>query len=91
MKRHLASALAGLAATSGLTLGLTISTASTAAAYSACKAGTECSWVYYTSAAHTVATGVRGYDCSGNPFSWGTTSPYVVYEVAGCGGGGPVD
>ena len=84
MKRPLAFGLAALT----LTGGLTIATTSSAGAYSGCAAGTQCSWVYYTSPAHTVVTGVRGYDCSGNPVSWGTTSPYVVNETAGCGGGG---
>ncbi|GAA1997021.1 DUF6289 family protein [Catenulispora subtropica] len=83
MKRHLASALAGLAVAGGLTL----ATTSSASAYPRCAAGYQCSWVYYTDAAHTTATGVRGFDCNGNLFSWGTTSAYVIYEQDTCGGG----
>ncbi|NUR26247.1 MAG: hypothetical protein HOV83_10435 [Catenulispora sp.] len=83
MKRHLASALVGLAVTSGLTL----ATASSADAYPRCAAGYQCSWVYYSNAAHTTAVGVRGFDCLGDPWGWGTTSAYVVYEQDTCGGG----
>jgi hypothetical protein len=46
--------------------------------------GSQTSLTYYSDAQHTQVVGAQGYDCQGNPWRWGTTSPYTVFATAGC-------
>ncbi|MEY9905149.1 hypothetical protein ABIA35_001365 [Catenulispora sp. MAP12-49] len=46
--------------------------------------GTQNSLTYYSDAQHTQVVGGQGYDCQGNPWHWGTTSPYSVFAISSC-------
>jgi hypothetical protein len=74
--------LAGLTTVAAVGVVLLPSTA--AQAYPLCPANSQCSYAWFSSAAHTNQVGGRTIDCQRVSQSWGTQTAYLVYNSQPC-------
>jgi hypothetical protein len=58
--------------------------ASPANAIPYCKAGYSCLYTYYSTVQRTTEIGGLSIPCSGQPYSWGTTSGFFNFSEIQC-------
>ncbi|MGW4466254.1 DUF6289 family protein [Micromonospora sp. NBC_01796] len=76
--------LAMLAATAGAATAIIVGPATPAQAIPHCRAGYQCSYVYYSAADHETVVGGRTIFCDGSSDSFGVTSRYLEFGTAQC-------
>lgn len=74
--------LAGLTAT--MVIGAVLLPSTAAEAYPYCPAGSQCSYAWFSDAAHTNQVGGRTVDCQRLSESWGSHTGYLVYDTQPC-------
>jgi hypothetical protein len=79
MPRHLFAGLAAVAVAGAVLLPSTA-----AQAFPICPANSQCSYAWFSSAAHTTQVGGRTIDCQRVSQSWGTQTAYLVYNSQPC-------
>ena len=79
MTRRLLAGLTTIAA-----VGAVLLPSTAAQAYPLCPANSQCSYAWFSSAAHTNQVGGRTIDCQRMSQSWGTQTAYLVYNSQPC-------
>lgn len=79
MSRHLVAAAAV-----AIACGAVLLPSTSAEAYPVCPANSQCSYSWYSTAAHTTQVGGKTVDCQGVSQFWGSQTPYLTYTIQPC-------